>query len=293
MIHRHKQFAVIYTILLALCCVVSLGLSPQAVRANSEKASDQSVLADSGNSTKQYVPAEAGNPAKQNVPTGSSDANTQSGPVDSADTNKPAGYFGGRSVAPLRLLMPEGMQYEDVVQRPFLYWRLWINQCLPFRRLVVFFLFVSTALQMLCGPTLIRAKEHYEKKWLRSLGVGILSSVFGVTAVVGMARMGLFVPLATVLLAIVQLSGLLGLSIASMSIGESVLRLTRLEKVLPKPWLKTFAALWTGTILLSLLMLIPGAGPLPRLGNRILAFIAVTGAGALLTFLRSRQEGDN
>jgi hypothetical protein len=260
MIHRHRIFAVVFTFLLAVCSAVSLRLSPQAVQADSQKTSNHSVLADSGTSA---ILADSENAPKQN---------------------------GGRFFAPPRVLIPEGMQYEDVVQRPFLYWRLWINQCLPFRRLLVFFLFVSSALQILCGPTLLGAKERYETKWLRSLGVGILSSVFAVTAVVGMARMGLFAPLATVLLAIVQLCGLLGLTIASMSVGESVLRLTRLEKLLTKPWLKTFVALWTGTILLSLLMLIPGAGPLPRLGNRILALIAVTGAGALLTFLRWRQD---
>src|ERR1700733_4305367 len=302
MIHRPRKFAVIFTFLLAVCSVVFLRLSPQAVQADSEKARNHSVLADSGSpavladsddAPRQNLPAETRNANGQSVPADSENSNTQSAPFGPNDTSNVTGHIGGAFFAPPHLLIPEGMQYDDVVRRPFLYWRLWINQCLPVRRLLVFFLFLSSALQLLCGPALLGAKEHYEKKWLRSLGVGILASVFAVTAVVGMVRLGLFAPLATALLAIVQLCGLLGLTTAAMSAWESVPRLTRLEKFLTKPWLKTFVPLWTGTILLSLLMLIPGAGPLPRLGNRILALIAVTGAGALLTFVRARQKPDN
>ncbi len=193
-------------------------------------------------------------------------------------------------LAPPRLLAPEGMQSEDVLQRPFLYWRSWINQCLPFRCMLVFLLFVSTGLQFLCGPKLLDAKEHYQRKWLRSLGLGVLSTTFGSLAVVSLARLAIFTPLATVVLAAVQLLCLMGLVVAAASVGQSVSRLLRLERWLRLPWLKIFVPLWIGVFLLSLLILIPGVGLVPRIGNRILALIAVTGAGALLASWQKDSE---
>lgn len=190
-------------------------------------------------------------------------------------------------------LVPFGLEYEDVVRRPFLYWREWINQTLPWNRVLYVYFCATTALQIFFGKTLVNAKEYYERKWLRNLGVGLLFGIIGMTLVGSMARMGLYAPLATVLLAAIQFVSLMGLTIAASTIGGAVLRVTRIDQRLKRPWLQNFIPLWMGIFILSFLVLIPGFGMLPRLGNRLLSLIAAAGTGAFLSYWQVRQRGDD
>ena len=191
-------------------------------------------------------------------------------------------------VARIPILHPEGMQPEDVVQRPFLYWRSWANQRLPFHRVASFLLFTLTFIYLLMGGSISSAQVHYQNRWLRSLGIGLLVLVVGVAAVTFLSRMGLYTPLAVVVLAAVQFMGLLGLAVVSLVIGRSILGAVHISERIKNVLLRDLVCLWIGALLLSLLVFIPGIGVLPRLGNRILALLSAAGAGAIFTHLRAR-----
>jgi hypothetical protein len=186
-----------------------------------------------------------------------------------------------------QFLIPEGMQFEDAVRTPFLYWRGWANQKLPFGRAFLAYFIILTCLQFILPRVIAQAQSGYRERWLRCFGIGILSITAATVVASVLARLALYMPLATVVMALAQIASLTGLAVASLSLGQSVRRILRLDKQLKSVTFDGLVSLWIGLFLLSFLVLIPGIGPMPRLGNRLLLMISAVGAGAVLRSLRS------
>ncbi len=199
-----------------------------------------------------------------------------------------AGSFAYRFVPPPTLTPPE-IQSDDIIRRPFVYWRAWINQKLPYGRVVWCLMVAALLLQYLFGKLLALAKENYEQRWLRCLGIGILVTVISGVITGTAARMGFFAPLATLIQGLTQCLSLLGLTVSADSLGLIVSKAVRLESRLQKPCLGSLVHVLIGVLLLSLFVLIPGVGPLPRLGNRVLALFCAAGLGAVWVQLQSRK----
>jgi hypothetical protein len=183
----------------------------------------------------------------------------------------------------------ENIKQDDVTRRPLLYWRSWANQRLPFGRVLGLLIIVSLTINFFIEPKIQEAGLIYREKWLRCFSVGILLFTSGMMSAGIMSRMGLFAPVGVLLIATIQLSGLIGLTIGSHAIGDTTLTLLNLSDKFPKPWLKTFTKFTTGCFLLSLFLLLPGAGALPRMGARMLALVAAAGAGSIFMASRSAR----
>jgi hypothetical protein len=195
----------------------------------------------------------------------------------------------GDNLFPPRISTPDGIKQEDVTRRPLLYWRSWANQRLPFGRILGLLIVVSLTINYFIEPKILEAGLIYRQKWLRCFSVGVLLFTFGMIAAGIMSRMGLFAPIGVLLVATIQLAGLIGLTIGSHAIGDTALQLTGLNEKFPKPWLKTLSRFTIGCLLLSLFLLLPAMGTLPRMGTRMLALVAAAGAGSIFLALRSRK----
>jgi hypothetical protein len=184
----------------------------------------------------------------------------------------------------------EDITQEDVTRRPLFYWRSWANQRLPFGRVLGMLLMVSLIINFFIEPKILQSGLLYRKKWLRCFGVGILFFTISLISAGVMSRMGLFAPLGALLVGTVQLIGFVGLTIGAHAIGDTTLKLTRLNDKLSKPWLKTLAKFSVGCLLLSLFVLMPGRGAFPRMGTRMLALVAAAGAGSFILAIRTKKS---
>jgi hypothetical protein len=190
-----------------------------------------------------------------------------------------------------RARVPTGLEYDDAVKHPILYWRAWANQKLPFVSVVLILLITVLPIRLIAPNIIARAQLQYEQRWARSLGLGLLFLIIGGSCGGFLARSGLFAPLATVLVATIQLITLFGLTVACNSIGAGALSILRLDKRIGQGKFYNLLPLVTGILLCSLLVLIPGIQLLPGLGNRLLALIASAGTGAvLITFKKSAKD---
>jgi hypothetical protein len=159
--------------------------------------------------------------------------------------------------------------HDDYVLRyPLMYWREWSNQKLPPLRVLVFMLILVTAVQLLFGTQSESARVVYDQKRLRMFGIGALISVLGCVVAGFLYRLGLFAPLAGLLIALVQLINLFGLTVAAQSIGIGFLKLLKLEQWQQSSKQGLLVRAWAGAFLLSLIALIPRIGALPPLAGR-------------------------
>jgi hypothetical protein len=188
--------------------------------------------------------------------------------------------------------VPNGLDYEDAVKHPLIYWRAWANQRLPFMMVALLLLGTLIPIRLICPNFVARAQIQYEQRWARSLGLGLLFLIFGGCCGGFLARSGLFAPLATVTIAAIQLIALFGLSVAADSIGRGALSILRLDKRLKANKFNNLLPLCLGILLCSLLVLIPGFSLLPGLGNRLLALIAAAGTGAVLVSIKKATQPD-
>ncbi len=210
-------------------------------------------------------------------------------PVSPSEADAQA-VFAHSPFTPPQMLVPDGLQFEDVELRPFLYWRAWANLRLPVSRVISFLMFALTIINVSVPQIVAAAGVEYKNRWLRSFAIGVMFFTLGLIAAGSMVRMGLYGPLGTLILAVVQLTSLVGLTISARSIGETTARLIRVDRLLKNPWLKGLSELWIGVLILAAISLIPGLGKLPRLGNRMLALLAAAGSGAFLLALTLKSK---
>jgi len=185
--------------------------------------------------------------------------------------------------------VPAGLEYEDAVKHPIMYWRAWANQGLPLREILSIFLVILLPIQFIFPGYVARVRSQYEQHWGRSLGIGLLFLIFGGGICGFLARSGLYAPLATLLLGVVQLITLFGLCVACNSIGAGALSILRLDKRIEKSKFNKVVTICLGIFLVTCLMLVPGHRLLPGLGLRLIALIAAAGAGAVLVTMSKKD----
>jgi hypothetical protein len=191
---------------------------------------------------------------------------------------------------PPRVLLPEDVKQEDVVQRPFLYWRAWANQKLPLPRVEIFLTLMISLVELIMPTLVIESTATYRQKWLRSFGIGCLFFTVGMFAGATLARMGLYAPLATVTIAAVQLVSMIGMAVAARAIGSRITSFLHFERFIKHEGWRNWISLWLGGFILALVTLIPGFGSLPRVGNRMFALISAAGTGAFIMTAKARRR---
>jgi hypothetical protein len=214
-------------------------------------------------------------------------ANEKQGEITPQQANDQLLAKTGDNFFPPRTSTTDEIKQEDVTRRPLVYWRSWANQRLPFGRILGLLIIVSLTINYFIEPKILEAGLIYRQKWLRCFSIGVLLFTFGMIGAGIMSRMGLFAPVGVLLIATIQLSALIGLTIGAHAIGDTTLKLSGLNNKFPKPWLKTLSKFTVGCLLLSLFLLLPGVGRLPRMGTRMLALVAAAGAGSIFLALRS------
>jgi len=201
--------------------------------------------------------------------------------------------WGGRLWALPSSHVPPGLEYDDAVKYPIRYWRAWANQQIPIGRILWILLVTLLPIQLIFPGHVARVRTQYEQHWASSLGIGLLFLIFGGGTCGFLARTGLYAPLATLLLGVVQLITLFGLAVACNSIGAGALSILRLERRIAKSRFYNVATICLGIFLCALLALVPGHRLLPGLGVRLLALIASAGTGAVLVSMKKKSGSLN
>lgn len=193
---------------------------------------------------------------------------------------------------PLAPLVKETLREKDLRKRPMLYWRRWADKPIrPAASLLFIVLFNSLAYWLVRKRMEVAARQIGVQFW-RSLGRGVL-----ILAVAGLLirvcfQTQVFSPLAVLIVAVLQLGLLLGLSAASYLIGARLLARTGAQQHLlldSRPLLSALVNVLTGSLIVWLVLMIPGVGGLPRIGPRLVMLLCLLGLGALSKTLRDSE----
>jgi hypothetical protein len=129
------------------------------------------------------------------------------------------------------------------------------------------------------------AQQCCTTRFWSCLGRSILILITLLISVIVLDRLVITAALATLLVAILELILIAGLAVGVSVIGERVVDRTGLAKMnffISHPRFATFTKILIGSLIIALIVQIPGLGKLPRIGIRIATLIAILGAGGLL-----------
>ncbi|MBI2810235.1 MAG: hypothetical protein HYX67_05340 [Candidatus Melainabacteria bacterium] len=145
---------------------------------------------------------------------------------------------------------------EDLRRRPLLYFRMWANKPLPMVPSFLFLLFITVVASELMPAFTTAARA-------------LFASEIGV-------------PLAVLSLAVLEFFLLVGTTISVTLIGQTILSVLSPKRApsAKRHWVKRLAAPLVGSLLLSLLLIIPPLGILPRVGIRLIMLLSFLGMGA-------------
>jgi len=172
---------------------------------------------------------------------------------------------------------------NEIRHRPFLYFRRWANK--PLRIVPMsFFVFVLTViLGEAIKNNLAVAREIIRRQFWRSFGTGMASVLLVLSFVRPLFISDIGSPLALLIIALVELLLLFGLSVTVSLIGETCMkRVTLAGKFAQRPLLYRLSTAAVGTIVVGLIMALPGIGILPPIGIRLVLLFCMLGSGSLL-----------
>lgn len=206
----------------------------------------------------------------------------ESFPVELTDTSTSADYGNAPAFGILKQFQPD-LSPEVLRRRPMLYFRAWANKPLPVVPSFLFLLFITTVVSEIIPSRLETARRYLTQRYWKSLWSGILACLLFTTAVRALFLSEIGTPLALLTLAVLQLFILIGVAISATLIGETIL--SALSPVGASnsralKWSKRFGCPLIGCLLLSLLLLIPPLGLLPRVGIRLIMLFSFLGMGA-------------
>ncbi len=193
----------------------------------------------------------------------------------------------------------------DIRKRPMMYWRRFADRHLPPVGTFLFFFFFNTTFCLAFRKRVEVASRCVSKSFWKSLLVGMLFVILMATGARLCFDSALYTPCALLILGVVQLLSLAGLAVSSRTVGLAVLNklgfskgatevatdsadATLTEKLESK--FEYLAPVFVGTILFTLIALLPGLGPLPRLGTRFIMWLSLLGLGALVRTKLGRKE---
>lgn len=171
---------------------------------------------------------------------------------------------------------------EDLRRRPLLYFRMWANKPLPLVPSFLFLLFISLVASEVMPARMEVARQYYTNHYWKSLWSGLISCLLFTTLARALFASEIGVPLATVSLAALQFFVLIGVAISSTLIGQTILSVfgPKQSIAVKRPWFERLAAPLVGSLLMSLLLVIPPLGILPRIGIRLIMLLSFLGMGA-------------
>jgi hypothetical protein len=174
--------------------------------------------------------------------------------------------------------------------RPMLAWYHWANQRKPFGASLAFILFFSVTLSSLMPRWMSNSQAECKRHFWRTFFQGALLFAVAMTAVRVSLLTMLGWPLATLFMGLVQLMAVGGLTVLVLSLGQSVGFFLKADKWIRRPDVRRLFCLLIGSLICAALLQIPGAGPLPRVGTRLVALLAVVGVGGLFRSRRREPE---
>lgn len=167
---------------------------------------------------------------------------------------------------------------------PLMVFRHWAQERKPFVATFLFCMFVGLLGSAFFPKQVFVAQECCRSQFWKCLGKAIL---VGMTLVITVRILDLLLithPLTTVLLGLLELVLVAGLAVGVSLLGEGVTRnnLARSDYFKTHPRIATVTRIMIGSLILALIVQVPGAGLLPRIGIRIALLVALLGAGGLL-----------
>lgn len=189
---------------------------------------------------------------------------------------------------------PESSQ-ADLRRRPLLYFRNWANQPLPPVQSFFFLLFVTLLASELMPTRLERARRACASGYWKSLWYGVVACILLTASARALFTSEIGSPLGIVSLAALELFVLLGFAVSATLIGQTLLTTMHLRQTtaaVGRAWVGRLGAAFLGTLILSLIMMIPQIGPLPRIGIRLIMLLCFLGMGALFrTGMGTKEMG--
>lgn len=170
-------------------------------------------------------------------------------------------------------------------QQPVLSFKRWANEKKRFIPTFLFCMFAGLIGTAFFPSQIAIAQECCRNQFWRSLGRATLVGMITIISVIVLDRMLITKALANLLIAVLELTLIAGLSVGISLIGDRVMAKTGLDKneyLQTHPRLATIIKVLIGSLLIALIVQIPGAGKLPRIGIRIATLIAILGSGGLL-----------
>lgn len=180
------------------------------------------------------------------------------------------------------------LQSTDIRKRPMMYWRRFADRKPAPIATFAFLLFFNTTVCLVFRKRVKIASDCVRRSFWKSLGAGMIFVLVLGTAARLCFDSQLFTPLAIAILAAVQFLGVCGLAVSSRTVGEAILskfskkQTSTMETTQSHTALTHLAPVFLGTVVFALIVLIPGVGPLPRLGTRFLMWLGLLGLGALV-----------
>lgn len=173
----------------------------------------------------------------------------------------------------------------DIRKQPFLYFRHWARKRLPLVPSFLFLLFVSITASASFSKRLQTAKEACRARFWRCMGRAVLTFALMLIFARFLFMTQIGTPLALLMIALAQLIGMAGLAVGISLIGDGVCSRSGLNKpdwreMHPRQSLVLTSVV--GTIVTTVILMIPGIGLFPPIGTRIVLLIATLGAGGLL-----------
>ncbi len=167
---------------------------------------------------------------------------------------------------------------------PLMVFRHWAQERKPFVASFLFCLFIGLLGSAFFPNQVSVAQECCRSQFWKCLGKAILVGMTLIATVRILDLLMIANPLTTLLLALLELVIVAGLAVGVSLIGEGVTRnsLDNSDYFKTHPRLATFTKICLGSLILAIVIQIPGAGLLPRIGIRIALLVAILGAGGLL-----------
>jgi hypothetical protein len=171
---------------------------------------------------------------------------------------------------------------EQLQRRPLLYFRVWANKPLPPVKSFLFLVFITLVASELMPQRMAVARRAYATAYWRCLWHGIVACLLFLTAARALYFSEIGIPLAIVDIGALEFFLLIGFAVSSTLIGHTLLLTMRLNRtaVSGVHWSERFVAPVLGCLLLSLLLIIPPLGILPRIGVRLIMLLCFLGMGA-------------
>ena len=189
----------------------------------------------------------------------------------------------------------------DIRRRPMMYWRRFADRRLPPIGTFLFLLFFNTTICLAFRKRVEVASRCVTKSFWKSLFAGMLIVILMGSGARLCFDSVLYTPCALLLLGIVELLSLAGLAVSSRTVGLALMNKLGYTTKSPADEagadpgqklskLAYLAPVFVGTILFALIALLPGLGPLPRMGTRFVMWLSLLGLGALVRTKLGRKE---